>query len=102
MVFSFSKFLASGIMNSGAVRRRYRKYTFLPATIRLCFGYCYHYRIALGSGGFPIGSNIFPCAVNYVGDIEVGTAKFVQIWERKGSDGMVKRIVSYEHRYTYK
>jgi Domain of unknown function (DUF4440) len=48
-------------------------------------------------GAVQLGEHTF-----YIGDIDVGTAKFVQIWERKGAEWVVKRIVSYEHRSTHK
>jgi Domain of unknown function (DUF4440) len=48
-------------------------------------------------GAVQLGEHTF-----YIGDIDVGTAKFVQIWERKGGGWVVKRIVSYEHRSTHK
>jgi CubicO group peptidase (beta-lactamase class C family) len=43
-------------------------------------------------GAVQLGEHTF-----FVNDMPVGSAKFIHIWERKGKDWIVKRIVSYTH-----
>lgn len=44
-------------------------------------------------GAVQVGEHTF-----YNNDIPEGTGKFIHIWERKGKDWKLKRIVSYEHK----
>jgi hypothetical protein len=44
-------------------------------------------------GAVQLGEHTF-----FVNDIPEGTGKFIHIWERKGKEWKLKRIVSYEHR----
>lgn len=44
-------------------------------------------------GAVQIGEHTF-----YSNGIPEGTGKFIHIWERKDTDWILKRIVSYEHR----
>lgn len=44
-------------------------------------------------GAVQLGEHTF-----FVNGIPEGTGKFIHIWERKGEEWQLKRIVSYEHR----
>lgn len=44
-------------------------------------------------GALHVGEHTF-----YNNDIPQGTGKFIHIWERKGDEWKLKRIVSYEHK----
>lgn len=44
-------------------------------------------------GAVQLGEHTF-----FVNGVPEGTGKFIHIWERKGNDWKLKRIVSYEHR----
>lgn len=44
-------------------------------------------------GAVQLGEHTF-----YINGVPEGTGKFIHIWERKGTEWKLKRIVSYEHR----